>query len=835
MRVLLANPLFEYKVPSYPVHLIELASYVKAHGFEDIYVIDLNLETYHTLDPDEKFRQAVSLIAELDPDIIGFSCMTIQVPACIKLSRMLRRFTSSTIVLGGIHATQRYDQMFDLCEVDFIVRGEGEVTFVELLRELNAKDLPARFKSISGLAFRDSGKVLATPAQPLIKDLSTLPQPDFDLFDFDRYFHSIQDDKALTRVERFLFGRQNSERGRETPMLKRSCCVVASRGCPYHCIFCSTSEIWKYQRRKPVNRIKAEIEYFKERFDCQYVDFHDDLINLNIMWLDQLLEMLASLNMEWFARARLDALTKKTISKMARAGCVRIYHGLESGSMKVRNIVNKQYRKTFTNDKAFELVRHEVKEGLTSVCSFMVGVPGETREDMLETITMARKLHKNGTEVQFWIMTPYPGTPAVVKFKDKLKYLNRWKTFRQRDVFDIPQVLLFHDVLDELGEENPDQYIFLPDMDLEEFKTLYREGRMLVGLESVDAGMMHLWGYFADFPAGFTFVDFQGALPTARCVSEFQSSKTKVLLMTFRDGKDFAELGLLENLGVDTPLEKLFVSFDFEPTAKTSDFVRKTLAQLRRFRERHVNVEILFTKPLFDAGRIEYQECFKVPHSCLDCLEMFYVDEHQRVRFCHGAIRGKIFDMQNRNQLFELFSVSMPKEKDRMPHCYDPEKCERLLGGTIDLSASSDKIEVTRNGLNTLVYRMNWQEIEIGDLVPIKLLSETISKPMLDYGFFDTNAPGQSRFLNIHFPAKKPTFEDLSARIDGRSVIFQKSRLDSIVVPNSILALLVNCSDRPLGACVSDGVSEVRGSSADIMIKILKRFLNLGVIQIYNR
>jgi anaerobic magnesium-protoporphyrin IX monomethyl ester cyclase len=458
MKIVLVNPLWSFR-NELPINLAELAGYIREYGDFHVSLIDLNHELKKYINSDNIIEKAVEIVKAQNPDIIGITCNTIHVPFCVEFCKAYKSKYKVPLVLGGIHPTFRPDRMFKLTGADYIIRGEGEETALELLNAIKQK---SEVNEIKGLSYRCNNKIYHNCDRPFIEDLTKLPFPAFDLLP-----PKDKRDKA-PRV-----------------------CICASRGCPYGCIFCSASRMWGYQRRKPIERIVKEIKYLKKKYKCGHIEFWDDCLPLNKVWFNDLLSEVRKLKINWSCLSRVDILDYNLLKRMKDAGCSEIYHGIESGSPRIRKLLEKKLKPKVNNAGITGLVRKEISLGIRSACSFMVGVPTETKEEIRATIDFAYKLKEAGAMIQLWIMTPYLDTKAVRLYKHNLVKVDRWKIIRQSDVNQLDQLYLYSEFYERYYKDNPDFYMFKPDMEMKEFLKIYEEGRIKLGLQVHRGGRLY--------------------------------------------------------------------------------------------------------------------------------------------------------------------------------------------------------------------------------------------------------------------------------------------------------------------------------------------------------
>ncbi|MFW9769216.1 MAG: B12-binding domain-containing radical SAM protein, partial [Candidatus Thorarchaeota archaeon] len=284
------------------------------------------------------------------------------------------------VVVGGAHVTFQDEQVLRDCpEIDVVVRGEGEVTMNALLEKI---DSAVSHSSVEGTTSRRNGTIVRNPDRPYISNLDSLPFPAYDLLGLQHYF---------PKGDRFA------------PM-------ITSRGCPYQCTFCSSSRITgkRWRGRSPAN-VMEEIQFLQSRYGVRDVTFIDDLFTFDHQRVADICELInrEADDITWTCSSRADIMSRhpEMAGWLKKAGCHTVYIGAESGSQRVLNIIKKGIRL----NQIVRSVRIAKKVGLQVVLSFILGIPGETEEDMRSTVDFACRLDPD--LAQFTICTPYPGTP----------------------------------------------------------------------------------------------------------------------------------------------------------------------------------------------------------------------------------------------------------------------------------------------------------------------------------------------------------------------------------------------------------------------------------------
>lgn len=343
-----------------------------------------------------------------EASIVGITATTPQIHAAWEIAgRAKRVLPGCRVVLGGVHPTSLPDESLRNPHVDFVVRGEGELTILELVRALcGGTDLAG----IRGLSFRDNGGITHNPPRPLIRDLDSLPFPARHLFPFPEAYRS--------------------------PMLKRRVFadIMTSRGCPGACIFCNHTVFGHRFRARSPEDVVREIEYLQRQFGVGELHIADDSFSYDGDRAMSICDLITEGNLDiaWSCSGgiRVDCISRELLVKMKRAGCYRVHFGVESGSSEVLRKVGKGITLEGVR-QAFRLAR---EVGMITVALFMLGNYGENRQTMQETIDFARSLDTDFA--QFTMAVPFPGTPFH-RLLDKRGQLLT-KDWRQYEIYDRP-------------------------------------------------------------------------------------------------------------------------------------------------------------------------------------------------------------------------------------------------------------------------------------------------------------------------------------------------------------------------------------------------------------
>lgn len=370
-----------------PLGVASLAAALRADGFT---------AEYHDLHGCD-WPLVENLLTESGPDLVGISCFTFGRGNAMRLAALSKRLLPEVpVVMGGPHATFFPDQVLADGDVDLVALGEGEVTMVELARRLTRSPVrrPVRERirnnkldDVRGLAFLKDGEVFLTPPRESATDLDVFPFPAYDAFDLAEY-----KSPEIPPEYQSLTGTH----------------VMTSRGCPFHCEFCSVHRFFKgkWAFRSPGD-VADELEALAADRGVQHVYFSDDLFSLNpqrtIGICKEILDR--KLDLVWMAETRVDCVDEEMLAWMRKAGCYRVYYGVESGSPRILKAINKG----FTTAQVRRAFRMTHRAGMEPCCFLMVGNPGETPETIDETIELIREI-RPGTSPIVGITTILPGT-----------------------------------------------------------------------------------------------------------------------------------------------------------------------------------------------------------------------------------------------------------------------------------------------------------------------------------------------------------------------------------------------------------------------------------------
>jgi len=325
------------------------------------------------------------VLRKAKPRIIGISASMITIPSTAVVARIVREeLPQAKIIVGGPGAVTCSEELIHNEAIDFLVLGEGEDTLTELVSFiLGRENCPEHLEEIRGIMYRNTSGIVTTPKRPLIADLDAVPFPDRDSM--------------------FVLGDDG-----EFQTIHLNADILASRGCPYPCKFCSAFAAWGTHktRFRGADNILDELIHLNSVYGQRYFVFWDDLFVIDRERTIELCEKIISsgLEIEWVCLVRLNTIDAELLAIMKRAGCREIQIGIESGNNRILKHIGKDLTVAEIRDKV-PIVR---ASGIEWGIFLIIGFPSETRVEMEDTLRLIDEIKP--TWVAISIFTPYPGT-----------------------------------------------------------------------------------------------------------------------------------------------------------------------------------------------------------------------------------------------------------------------------------------------------------------------------------------------------------------------------------------------------------------------------------------
>jgi anaerobic magnesium-protoporphyrin IX monomethyl ester cyclase len=360
-----------------PLGLVSIASYLDYKGY-NVTICDAQLDEFTEKDLEDY------LIAG-KYNLIGIPTFTNSITYSFKTAEICKKILpDSTVVFGSVHASIMPVQVLKDCSsVDIAVIGEGEYIMEDIVRSLQYNNFS--LSEIKGIAYRrNNGQIITTENRLPIDDLDALPLPAYHLLDMSRYNPHISQYKLLPNFP-----------------------VVIQRGCAFNCAFCHAHVVHgRKVRFRSVDGVMKELKLLKNKYGAKGIYFQDSTFTINKNYIIELCGKMIKdkLNLVWACNSRVDSVDEKLLKLMKRAGCWMIGYGVESGNQKSLDILNKKTT-IMQIEKAIELTH---QQGIVSLGSYILAIPGETFADALNTIKFAKKMAHH--MCLFFLPIPYPKT-----------------------------------------------------------------------------------------------------------------------------------------------------------------------------------------------------------------------------------------------------------------------------------------------------------------------------------------------------------------------------------------------------------------------------------------
>jgi len=345
----------------------------------------------------EKESELFALIDTFQPTIIGVTGFSYGYGFLEETIKKLKKYRNIPVIVGGPHIAATKDEIIRTSPADFALNGEGEVTFLQFLKQLDKK-VP-NFYQVPGLIWKKDQEIIQNPPPFFIKDLDKLPFPDYEAFDLEKY--PCFAEKILP--------------------------IITSRGCPYGCNYCSIrlSMGRGFRPRSPGNVVAELKHWYKKGFYS--FDINDDCFTLDLERAEKICDLIIrnklKIKFQLYNGIRVDRVNLQLLRKMKKAGCSFISYGCESGNQETLNLI----KKGITLDQVRKAVDWTNKVGIKNSVNFIIGHKEETYGKAMDSLRFARSLPTNF--VNFFNLVPYPGTEVYDWVMKKTKFLVPKKTF----------------------------------------------------------------------------------------------------------------------------------------------------------------------------------------------------------------------------------------------------------------------------------------------------------------------------------------------------------------------------------------------------------------------
>jgi len=362
-----------------PLGLLYTSAYINKAGQHKCYIIDAQAE-------DLNHAQVAEKVVQLNPDMVGLTAMTFTlVDVKLTVQEIKKRLPKVTIVIGGPHTAIFPEECFNPkgLQADYVVVGEGEITLNELATDLEMGKPKNRI-------YRQTN---------FIQNLDELPFADYDAVDINDYYSVLAED---------------------TP----SVTLFTSRGCPFSCAYCDRPALGKGFRPQGAKRVVDEMEAVEKR-GAKEIFFYDDTFSVSMKRVNEICDeyIKRGLKIKWDIRTRVNVVNEELLKKMKLSGCERIHFGVESGNPRIVRTMNKG-TSIKQVEQAFDIC-HRI--GIKTLAYFMLGNPGETFEDVKDTLALSKRIKPDF--MQMTILSPFPATKYYLDWLKLPGKRDVWKDY----------------------------------------------------------------------------------------------------------------------------------------------------------------------------------------------------------------------------------------------------------------------------------------------------------------------------------------------------------------------------------------------------------------------
>ncbi len=385
------------KTPYPPLGIGYLAAVLRAHG------IQVDLIDGQIIKKSQFWQEIYNITA----DVVLISATIRQIKGAKLVANIVKkRNPEATVILGGPGPTSlaaQHRNFGKYTDIDIIVKGEAENILPLIFYRLESHE---SLNDVPNLIINNNGNIINTKVDSTLPDVRTIPWPNREIFNENAYLSRWLNSTNMTSVH-----------------------IMGSRGCPFSCSFCDRTVTGRRVRYRDVEDVAAEMLFLEERYTPDDIFYFDDLFTVNKKRVIALCQTLQekSLQTSWSAQGRVDTIDEEMLKAMKVAGCSELMFGVESGSERILQYLTKG----FTREKiirAFDLCH---KVGIKPGAYLIVGVPGETKQDIMDTISLVERIEPS--LLNFSFLTPFPNTKLYTATQH---WIGDWD-YEQWDDFDV--------------------------------------------------------------------------------------------------------------------------------------------------------------------------------------------------------------------------------------------------------------------------------------------------------------------------------------------------------------------------------------------------------------
>lgn len=381
--------------PYPPLGILYISAYLEQNGYPN-QIFD---STFSDLESLQKY------IKEYTPDVIGIYTNLMTKLNVLRIIQFIKsNHLPTKIILGGPEVRNHKEKFLEH-GADIIVFGEGEETMLELVAYYN--NAGKLLNEISGIAYTLNDKVIVNAERELKKDLNELPLPGRQQIDLQQYFDVWKNKHGQSVVS-----------------------VSTMRGCPYDCKWCSRAVYGQSYRRRSAIAVAEEIEWLQKNYSFDVIWFVDDVFTINYPWLRDFANEISKkqIKVRYEIITRADRMNEEIVALLKQSGCYRVWIGAESGSQKIIDAMSRRVK--------VEQVQHMIqltqKNGMEAGTFIMLGYPGETEEDISETLHHLKTSNPN--HYTLTVAYPIKGTPLYSEVESNFINQLPWETSTDRDI-----------------------------------------------------------------------------------------------------------------------------------------------------------------------------------------------------------------------------------------------------------------------------------------------------------------------------------------------------------------------------------------------------------------
>lgn len=400
-KILFINPNTRYQgclLTVFPPQGILYIAKVLLNFGHEVAVIDADIDNL-------SLEDILKKVLEYRPDIIGITVNTLQCKAAYETSDYIKKMYDVPIVLGGPHPSALKEKIFEKCKsANILIFGEGEFTFLEIAHNF---DKNYSFAKIKGVCYNDKGKIYINPSREPIENLDELPFPALDLIGPITKYPGAYPTGARPSIQ-----------------------LMASRGCPFNCSFCSNPVWGKKIRLRSPDSVLNEVEWLQNEFKVKEIFFQDDTFNFKREWFEEICNGIIERRLNQKSifkspfRANSNLIDLELLRLAKEAGFWMIFYGVESGNQAILNSIHKKMELKEIQ-RAIKLTR---KVGIKVYASFIIGNIGESKSTIYDTIKFAKKIDPD--YYGFAVAMPYPGSELYTVAHEKGYLKDEFENFQ---------------------------------------------------------------------------------------------------------------------------------------------------------------------------------------------------------------------------------------------------------------------------------------------------------------------------------------------------------------------------------------------------------------------